>query len=50
LLIREQENLPKEYYKPYFEATEPMFVKPREFKILKRVGQPYIFSKPENLK
>jgi hypothetical protein len=42
--------MPKEYYKPYFAVTEPMFVKPREFKILKRVGPPYIVSRPENLK
>jgi len=24
------EQMTKEYYKPYFEATEPMFIKPRE--------------------
>ena len=32
-----QVQLQKEYYKPYLAATEPMFIKPREFKILKRV-------------
>jgi hypothetical protein len=40
----------KEYYKPYLAATEPMFIKPREFKILKRVGAPYIHYRPENMK
>ena len=28
-------------YVPYLEATEPMWVKPREFKVLKRWGAPY---------
>ncbi|KAK0613995.1 hypothetical protein B0T14DRAFT_499363 [Immersiella caudata] len=40
-----QEQIPKDYYKPYFAATEPMFVKPREFKFVKRVGLPYLMSK-----
>lgn len=31
----------KEYYKEYFEVTEPMYVKPREFKILNRLGKAY---------
>lgn len=44
----EKENMGKDYYKPYLAATEPMFTKPREFKILKRVGLPYVYHKPEN--
>lgn len=39
----------KEYYKPYFEATEPMFIKPREFKVLKR-AEGFVSSKKENFK
>ncbi|KAK5175339.1 uncharacterized protein LTR77_000477 [Saxophila tyrrhenica] len=39
-----------EYYKPYLEATEPLFVKPREFSIKKRVGLPYVVQKEGNLK
>lgn len=35
----------KEYYKGYLAETEAMFVKPREFKILKRVGAPYYMVK-----
>jgi hypothetical protein len=27
----------KEYYGPYLEVTEPMFLKPREFEIWKRM-------------
>lgn len=38
----------KEYYKDYFAITEPLFVKPREFKMLRRVGAPYVVSKPQN--
>jgi hypothetical protein len=29
-------QIPKEYYKPYFAVTEPMFIKPREFEIWER--------------
>ncbi|KAK3709345.1 hypothetical protein LTR37_010906 [Vermiconidia calcicola] len=43
-------QIPKDYYKPYFAATEPLFVRPREFKMLKRVGAPYVVSKAENLR
>ena len=35
----------KDYYKEYFAVTEPMFVKPREFKILNRLGAPYYMAK-----
>jgi hypothetical protein len=37
----------KEYYKEYFAATDPMFLKPREFKILNRVGAPYFMAKDQ---
>ena len=37
-------------YKPYLDATEPLFVKPREASFYKRVGAPYVFQRPENLK
>lgn len=50
MLIRRQENMSKDYYKPYLAATEAMFIKPREFKIMKRVGAPYVHSRPENTK
>ncbi|GAM33747.1 hypothetical protein TCE0_013r00874 [Talaromyces pinophilus] len=43
-----QNQIPKEYYKEYFAITEPMFLKPREFKILKRVGPPFTMFKREN--
>ncbi len=33
-----QNQIPKEYYKEYFAITEQIFLKPREFKILKRLG------------
>ena len=32
-------QLKKEYYKPYFAATEPMFIKEREFEIWTRFPQ-----------
>ncbi|KAI1345088.1 hypothetical protein F5Y15DRAFT_410766 [Xylariaceae sp. FL0016] len=35
----------KEYYKDYFAATEPMFVKPREVKLLERMGPDYFMVK-----
>lgn len=40
-----QNQIPKEYYKAYFAATEPMFVKPREFKLLNRMGPEYFVAK-----
>lgn len=42
-----QEHLNKDYYKPYLEATEPLFTKPREVKILNR-EKPFISGKKEN--
>jgi hypothetical protein len=38
-------QLVKEYYKEYFEITEPMFIKPREVRILSRMGPPYFMVK-----
>ncbi|KAJ5226352.1 hypothetical protein N7468_007577 [Penicillium chermesinum] len=35
------DQMTKDYYKDYLAATEPMFIKPREFKIFNRVGAPY---------
>ncbi|KAK3057059.1 hypothetical protein LTR09_002097 [Extremus antarcticus] len=39
-----------EHYKPYMEATEPLFVKPRQFTVMKRVGAPYVVQKDGNVK
>jgi hypothetical protein len=41
-------QLRKEYYAPYIAVTEPMFVKPRVIKVVKRVGAPYTTVKEEN--
>jgi hypothetical protein len=49
-LTSEQNQMGKEYYKEYFAITEPMFIKPREFKILKRVGLPFTIAKDSNFK
>lgn len=38
-------QLVKDYYKDYFAITEPMFIKPREGKLVNRVGAPYITVK-----
>ncbi|KAL3473228.1 hypothetical protein BJX99DRAFT_201395 [Aspergillus californicus] len=38
----------KSYYKEYLELTEPMFIKPREVKVLNRVGAPFVMFKKEN--
>lgn len=32
-----EQQMTKEYYKPYLEATEPLFIQPREFKIFDRL-------------
>ncbi|KAL5337369.1 hypothetical protein BJX70DRAFT_245006 [Aspergillus crustosus] len=40
-------QLKREYYKPYLEITEPMFLRPREFKLLSRVA-PYSIVKKSN--
>jgi quinol monooxygenase YgiN len=42
-----QNQFSKEYYKEYLETTEPMFLKPREAKILKRLS-PFIMVKKTN--
>ncbi|KAI5361661.1 Putative antibiotic biosynthesis monooxygenase domain-containing protein [Septoria linicola] len=42
-------QLQKEYYKPYFAATLPMYVKEREFRILKRLGPEFLVQKSGNL-
>jgi len=34
-------QLKKDYYTEYFKATEPMYIKPREFQVVNRVGPPY---------
>jgi len=41
-------QLPKEYYKEYLEATEPMYIKPREMRIVNRVGPSFAFYKSWN--
>lgn len=40
-------QLQKEYYKPYFAATEQMFVKPREYKIYDKLPG-WATAKPEH--
>jgi len=46
-----QHQITKEYYKPYFAKTEPMFIKPREFKLVDRLKPgDWTRSKPENLR
>ena len=45
-----QVQMQKDYYKPYFEATMPMYIKDREFRILKRLGPRYVVQKEANLK
>ncbi|KAL4863012.1 hypothetical protein BDV12DRAFT_189970 [Aspergillus spectabilis] len=41
-------QLKKEYYIPYLAITEPMFLKPREFKVLNRLGAPFTVVKKGN--
>ncbi|GKZ82239.1 hypothetical protein AnigIFM56816_007047 [Aspergillus niger] len=41
-------QLVKPYYRDYFAATEPLFIKPREAKLLKRVGAPFTMVKKTN--
>ncbi|KAH8696492.1 hypothetical protein BGW36DRAFT_296760 [Talaromyces proteolyticus] len=43
-----QFQAPKEYYREYLAVTEPMFLKPREIKLLKRLGLPFTMVKKEN--
>lgn len=42
-----QTQLQKEYYKPYLAATEPLFVKPREYKLYSRLGKPFYTAKDQ---
>ncbi|KAF1993400.1 hypothetical protein P154DRAFT_527776 [Amniculicola lignicola CBS 123094] len=32
-------QIPKDYYKPYFAATEPLFIKPRDFEVWDRLEE-----------
>jgi hypothetical protein len=41
-------QLTKGYYKEYFAITEPMYLKPREFKVLHRIGEAFVTVKKEN--
>ncbi|PYH87411.1 hypothetical protein BO71DRAFT_393521 [Aspergillus ellipticus CBS 707.79] len=38
----------KPYYHEYLAKTEPLFVKPREVKVLQRVGAPFVMVKRGN--
>lgn len=40
-------QIPKDYYKPYFAATEPMLAGPRAFTLLKR-KEGFVKSKEAN--
>ncbi|KAJ8132450.1 hypothetical protein O1611_g1171 [Lasiodiplodia mahajangana] len=42
-------QMTKEYYKEYLAITEPMFIKPREFKFLERLGPEYFMAKSTSL-
>ncbi|KAE8420995.1 hypothetical protein BDV36DRAFT_292670 [Aspergillus pseudocaelatus] len=41
-------QLKRPYYHDYLAVTEPLFVKPREVKLLKRVGEPFVMVKKAN--
>ncbi|KAL7904766.1 hypothetical protein GGI35DRAFT_194646 [Trichoderma velutinum] len=41
-------QLTKEYYTPYLEATEPMWIKPRSIKYFERFSEEWLTVKPEN--
>ncbi|KAK4186127.1 hypothetical protein QBC35DRAFT_502123 [Podospora australis] len=43
-------QLPKEYYKEYLEATEPMYIGPREMTFHNVAGPPFAFYKSWNKK
>ncbi|KAL4780398.1 hypothetical protein BJX76DRAFT_360893 [Aspergillus varians] len=43
-----QNQLPKDYYRSYFAVTEAMYVKPREIRIFKRLGAPFVMTKRGN--
>lgn len=38
-------QITKPYYKEYFEITEPMFLKPREFQVFEPVGPGFTMIK-----
>lgn len=35
----------KAYYNAYFDATEPLYIKPRELKILSPLGPQFFYQK-----
>lgn len=41
-------QLGKEYYKEYFDKTQPLYVKPREVVVARPVGPPYDITKDGN--
>ncbi|PYH43911.1 putative quinol monooxygenase [Aspergillus saccharolyticus JOP 1030-1] len=41
-------QMAKPYYRDYLAVTEPLFVKPREVKLLTRVGAPFTMVKKAN--
>ncbi|CAG8949538.1 hypothetical protein HYFRA_00007770 [Hymenoscyphus fraxineus] len=41
-------QMQKDYYKPYLAATEPMFLKPREFKVFEKLPVEWCHVKPEH--
>ncbi|KAK4059006.1 hypothetical protein Trihar35433_11267 [Trichoderma harzianum] len=41
-------QLTKAYYRPYLEATEPMWIKPRSIKYFERFSGEWLTVKPEN--
>jgi hypothetical protein len=44
----QQVQIQKEYYKPYFAITEPMFIKPREVELWERFpGNEWVVVKKE---
>ncbi|KAF6238116.1 hypothetical protein HO173_003750 [Letharia columbiana] len=45
-----KEQLTKAYYKPYVEATESLWIKPRELKFFNRMPAEWMKAKPENMK
>lgn len=50
--VEMQERLPSkvDVYQPDIEATQPLFVKPREWKVLRRMGAPFVVQKEGNVK
>jgi hypothetical protein len=48
ILILPQVQAKKPYYEKYFAITTPMYLKPREVKVLNRVGAPYTMVKRAN--